>query len=60
MTRHTKPEALEKEKRLQQAIAAVKLGTKTVAEAILEFDVCRRTYFRRVSGVPPRNKAHEN
>jgi hypothetical protein len=61
MTRHTKPESLEKEQRLQQAIAAGKSGTKTAAEAILPgFDVCRRAYFRRISGVPPRNKAHEN
>ena len=59
MTRRTKPEAREREDRLQQAISDHRTGIKTAAEAIRDCNVPARTFYRRVNGVPPRNKAHE-
>ena len=59
MTRKTKPESIEKEARLQAAISAFKMTTKPAAQIIHEHNVPARTFYHRLSGVPPRNKAHE-
>ena len=50
----------EKEPKLQAAITSVKDGKKTAAAAIRDFNIPRKTFYRRVAGIPPRNKAHEN
>jgi DDE superfamily endonuclease/Tc5 transposase DNA-binding domain/helix-turn-helix, Psq domain len=60
MTRRSKPESNEKEERLQKAITAFQTGQKTASNAIRDFDVPRKTFYRRLSGGLPRNKAHEN
>ena len=58
--RPTNSTSVDKEATLQQAIAAFRNKEKSVADAIAEFNVPRRTFFDRLNGKPPRNKAHEN
>ena len=59
MTRHTNPDSVEKEARLQQAIAAYRNKEKTASGAIRDFNVPHRTFYKRLGGIPPRNLAHE-
>jgi hypothetical protein len=59
MTRKTKPESIEKEKRLQEAISEFQTGSDHAADIIRAHNIPARTFYRRLSGVPPRNKAHE-
>jgi len=59
MTRRANPDAIEKEARLQQAIAAYKNQERTAADAIRAFNVASRTFYRRLSGIPTCNLAHE-
>ena len=59
MTRLTNPERVEKEARLQEAIAAVERGEKTPYRAVIDFNVQKQTLYNRLNGKLPRNKAHE-
>ena len=60
MMRPTNSTSVDKEATLQQAIAAFRNKEKSVADAIAEFNIPRRTFCDRLSGKPPHNKAHEN
>ena len=59
MTRKTKPESIEKEKRVQDAISAFQTGTDSAADIIREHNISTRTFYRCLSEVPSRNKAHK-
>src|SRR5438552_2523608 len=59
MTRLTNPERVEKEARLQEAIAAVERGEKTPYRAVIDFNVQKQTLYNRLNRKLPRNKAHE-
>jgi DDE superfamily endonuclease/Tc5 transposase DNA-binding domain len=59
MTRPKNQEAIEKEARLQEAMAAVLAKKHTAASATLAFNISRSTLYDRLNGKPPRNKAHE-
>jgi helix-turn-helix, Psq domain len=59
MTRPTNPALVEKEARLQEAVAAVLSGKHTGHSAAIAFDVPRQTLYDRLKGKPPRNQAHE-
>ena len=61
MTCPKNPEAVQKEARLQEAIAAVKRGEHTCHSAAPAFGVRRRTLYGRVNeNRKPRNQAQEN
>jgi hypothetical protein len=59
MTRPTNPALVEKEARLQEAVAAILSGKHTGHSAAIAFDVPRQTLYDRLEGKPPRNQAHE-
>ena len=59
MTRPKNQEAIEKEARLQEAMAAVLAKKHTANSAALAFNVSRSTLYDRLNEKPPRNKAHE-
>ena len=59
MAHRTNPESIEKEEKLQQAIAAFLNKDKTASQAIRDFNIPRKTFYRRITGIPPHNKAHE-
>ena len=59
MTRPKNQEAIEKEARLQEAMAAVLAKKHTAASAALAFNISRSTLYDRLNGKLPRNKAHE-
>src|SRR5271169_6401794 len=59
MTCPKNQEAIEKEARLQEAMAAVLAKKHTAASAALAFNVPCSTLYDRLDGKPPRNKAHE-
>jgi hypothetical protein len=59
MTRPKNPESIEKEARLQEAVAAVLAETHNVPSAAHDFHVPCQTLYDRLAGKPPRNKAHE-
>ena len=59
MTRPKNQEAIEKEARLQEAMAAVLAKKHTAASAAITFNVSRSTLYDRFNGKPSRNKAHE-
>ena len=60
MTRRTNSAEVEKEARPQQAIAAFRNKTKKASEAIRDFDVSCRTFYKRLGGTLLRNLAHES
>ena len=59
MTRPNKQELLEKEAKLQEALAAVMNKQYIANSAALAFDVSHSTLYDRLDGKSPRNKAHE-
>ena len=59
MTRPTDQEAIRKEARLQEAMAAVLAKKYTANSAARVFNVPRQTLYDRLNGKPPRNKGHE-
>jgi DDE superfamily endonuclease/Tc5 transposase DNA-binding domain len=59
MTRPKNPESIEKEARLQEAVAAVLAKTHNVPSAAHDFHVPSQTLYDRLAGKPPRNQAHE-
>jgi len=59
MTRPIKSDTREKEDRLQLALTAFANKQKTATAAIQDYNVPRKTFYRRLSGVPPRNLAHQ-
>jgi len=59
MTRPINQEAIKKEARLQEAMAAVLAKKYTASSATHAFNVPRQTLYDRLDGKLPRNKAHE-
>ena len=59
MTRPKNQEAIEKEARLQEAMATVLAKKHTATSAALAFNVPHSTLYDRLDGKPPHNKAHE-
>src|SRR5437762_10643485 len=59
MTCPKNQEAIEKEARLQEAMAAVLAKKHNATSAALAFNVHHSTLYDRLDGKPPRNKAHE-
>ena len=59
MTRPKNQEAIEKEARLQEAMAAVLAKKHTATSAALAFNVSHSTLYDRLNEKPSRNKAHE-
>ena len=59
MTRPIDKEAIQKEARLQEAMAAVQAKKYTAPAAARAFNVPRQTLYDRLDGKLPRNKAHE-
>jgi len=59
MTRRNNQELIEKEARLQEAMAAVLVKKYTANSAARAFNVPRQTLYDRLDGKLPRNKAHE-
>jgi len=59
MTRPKNQEAIEKEARLQEAMAAVLAEKHTASSAALAFNVPRSTLYDRLDGKLPHNQAHE-
>lgn len=59
MTRPSKPQAAEKEARMQEALAAVRSGKHNANSAASAFKVFRQTLYDRLNGKLPRNQAHE-
>ena len=59
MTRPKEQELIEKEARLQGAMAAVSSKQHTVPSAACAFNVPRQTLSDWIIGNPPRNKAHK-
>jgi Tc5 transposase DNA-binding domain len=59
MTRPKNPESIEKDARLQEAVAAVLTKTHNVPSAAHDFNVPRQTLCDQLNGKPPRDQAHE-
>ena len=59
MTCPIKSDAQKKKGRLQLALTAFSNGQKTASEAIRDYNIARKTFYQQLSGVPPRNLAHE-
>ena len=59
MTRPINQEVIEKEARLQEAMASVWAKKHTASSAARAFNVPRQTLYDRLDGKLPRNKAHE-
>ena len=59
MIRPKKQDLINKEARLQEAIAAVLSKKYTVTSAVLAFNVPCQTLYDRINGKLPCNKVHE-
>src|SRR5437762_6004877 len=59
MTCPKNQEAIEKEARLQEAMAAVLAKKHNATSAALAFNVHHSTLYDRLDGKPPSNKVHE-
>lgn len=59
MTRRKRQDLIEREARVQEAVAAVKEGKYTCYSAARVFNIPRQTLYDRVNGKLPRNQAHE-
>ena len=59
MTRPKNQEAIEKEARLQEAMATVLAKKHTATSAALAFNVPHSTLYDQLDEKPPCNKAHE-
>src|SRR5277367_4619539 len=59
MTRRKHHDLIEKEARVQEAVAAIKEGKHTCYSAARVFNIPRQTLYNRVNGKLPRNQAHE-
>jgi len=60
MTRPKNPQAIEKEARLQEALATVRSGEHSCHMASIAFDVPRQTLYDRYNGKAPRKQAQES
>ena len=59
MTRHKRHDLIEKEARVQEAVAAVKEGKHPCYSAAHVFNILRQTLYDWVNGKLPCNQAHE-
>lgn len=59
MTRHKNPEAIERDTRIEEALAAIISGQHNCNSASVAFNVSRQTLYDRMKGAQPRRLAQE-